>query len=77
MEDRRVLGTTYEDVENLRAETREMVATWLQVYGDAKHLVTGVEAQGEPRDGPHRRPSDSFNNVIRGRKPCKMSAWCR
>ncbi len=37
-------GIPYEDVENLRPETKEMVDTWLKVYGDAKHVILGVEA---------------------------------
>jgi arylsulfatase len=34
------------DVENLRPETKEMVETWLRVYGDAKDVILGVEAAG-------------------------------
>lgn len=39
-------GMPYEDVENIRPETREMVKTWAAVYGDAKDVVLGVEAAG-------------------------------
>jgi len=39
-------GTPYEDVENIRPETKEMVETWLKIYGDARHVVLGVEAAG-------------------------------
>ena len=39
-------GMPYEDVENLRPETREMVQTWLKIYGDARDVVLGVEAAG-------------------------------
>ncbi len=39
-------GTPYEDVENIRPETREMVETWLKTYGDAKDVILGVEAAG-------------------------------
>lgn len=36
----------YEDVENLRPETKEMVETWLKIYGDAKGVILGVESAG-------------------------------
>ncbi len=39
-------GLPYEDVENLRPETAEMLDMWLKVYGDARHVVLGVEAAG-------------------------------
>ena len=39
-------GMPYEDVENIRPETKEMVETWLKIYGDAKDVVLGVEAAG-------------------------------
>ena len=39
-------GMPYEDVENIRPESKEMVETWLKVYGDAKDVVLGVEAAG-------------------------------
>ena len=40
-------GMPYEDVENLRPETREMVAMWLKTYGDARDVVMGLEAIGD------------------------------
>ena len=39
-------GIPYEDVANLRPESRKMVETWLKVYGDAKDVILGVEAAG-------------------------------
>ena len=39
-------GMPYEDVENLRPETRKMVQTWAKIYGDSKHVVLGVESVG-------------------------------
>ena len=39
-------GIPYEDVENLRPESRKMVETWLKVYGDAKDVILGVESAG-------------------------------
>ncbi len=39
-------GRPYEDVENIRPETKAMVQTWLQIYGDARDIVLGVEAAG-------------------------------
>ncbi len=36
----------YEDVENLRPETKEMVQTWLKIYGDARDVILGVESAG-------------------------------
>ena len=36
----------YEEVENLRPETKKMVETWLKTYGDARDVVRGVEASG-------------------------------
>ena len=35
-------GMPYEDVENMRPETREMLDTWLQIYGSARDVVLGV-----------------------------------
>ncbi len=40
------IGLPYEDVENLRPETKKMVQTWLTIYGDAKDVVLGVESAG-------------------------------
>ena len=37
-------GMPYEDVENIRPETKEMVQSWLKIYGDAKDVILGVEA---------------------------------
>ena len=39
-------GMPYEDVENLRPETKAMLVTWLKIYGDAKDVILGVEAAG-------------------------------
>ncbi|MGD8354077.1 MAG: hypothetical protein PVH83_00225, partial [Methyloceanibacter sp.] len=39
-------GMPYEDVENLRPETKEMVKTWATIYGDAKDVILGVESAG-------------------------------
>ncbi len=39
-------GIPYEDVENIRPESKKMVQTWLKVYGDARDVVLGVEAAG-------------------------------
>jgi hypothetical protein len=39
-------GMHYEDVENIRPESKKMVETWLKVYGDAKDVVLGVESAG-------------------------------
>jgi arylsulfatase len=39
-------GMPYEDVANLRPETKKMLETWQKVYGDAKHVVLGVESAG-------------------------------
>ena len=39
-------GEPYEDVENLRPETIEMVKTWKAIYGDARDVVLGVEGAG-------------------------------
>ncbi len=39
-------GMPYEDVENLRPETKKIVETWLKIYGDAKDVVLGVESAG-------------------------------
>ena len=36
----------YEDVENLRPETKKMVDTWVTIYGDAKDVILGVESAG-------------------------------
>ncbi|UCG71267.1 MAG: sulfatase-like hydrolase/transferase [Chromatiales bacterium] len=39
-------GRPYEDVENLRPETKVMIQTWLDTYGDAKDVILGVESAG-------------------------------
>ena len=39
-------GEPYEDVENLRPETVKMIETWKTVYGDARHVILGVESAG-------------------------------
>ena len=39
-------GMPYEDVENIRPETKKMVETWLKVYGDAKDVILGIESAG-------------------------------
>ena len=39
-------GMPYEDVENIRPETRAMVKLWLETYGDARDVILGVESQG-------------------------------
>ena len=39
-------GIPYEDVENIRPESRKMVETWKKIYGDAKDVVLGVESAG-------------------------------
>ena len=39
-------GMPYEDVENIRPESKAMVETWLKVYGDAKYVILGVESAG-------------------------------
>ena len=39
-------GEPYEDVENIRPETVLMVELWKKTYGDAKHVITGVESAG-------------------------------
>lgn len=39
-------GMPYEDVENIRPESKKMVEIWLKIYGDAKHVVLGVEGAG-------------------------------
>ena len=39
-------GMPYEDVENIRPETKEMVDTWLKTYGDAKDVIMGIESAG-------------------------------
>ena len=36
----------YEDVINLRPETKAMVEMWAKVYGDARHVIGGIEAIG-------------------------------
>ncbi len=43
---RHATGMPYEDVENIRPETKKMVDTWLKVYGDARDVVLGVESAG-------------------------------
>ena len=40
------LVSLYKDVENLRPESKEMAETWLKIYGDAKHVIFGVESAG-------------------------------
>jgi len=39
-------GMPYEDVENIRPESKKMVQIWLKIYGDARDVVLGVEAAG-------------------------------
>ncbi len=39
-------GMPYEDVENIRPESKKMVETWLKIYGDAKDVILGVESAG-------------------------------
>ena len=39
-------GMPYEDVENMRPETKKMVQTWLKTYRDAKDVILGVESAG-------------------------------
>ena len=39
-------GMPYEDVVNLRLETKAMLKTWLATYGDAQDVVLGVEGAG-------------------------------
>ncbi len=39
-------GMPYEDVENIRPETVEMVETWQTIYGDAKDVILGIESIG-------------------------------
>jgi arylsulfatase len=39
-------GMPYEDVENIRPETKKMIETWLAIYGDARDVVLGVESAG-------------------------------
>ena len=39
-------GMPYEDVENIRPETSEMVDIWLKVFGDARDVVLGIEMEG-------------------------------
>ena len=39
-------GMPYEDVENMRPETKKMVDMWLKTYGDAKDVILGIEAAG-------------------------------
>lgn len=39
-------GMPYEDVENMRPETKKMVEMWLKTYGDAKDVILGIEAAG-------------------------------
>ncbi len=39
-------GMPYEDVENIRPETKEMLTMWQKVYGDAKDVILGVEMSG-------------------------------
>ena len=39
-------GMPYEDVENLRPETKKIVETWLKIYGDPKDVVLAVESAG-------------------------------
>ncbi|SNS60978.1 sulfatase-like hydrolase/transferase [Tropicimonas sediminicola] len=47
-------GMPYEDVENIRPETVEMLKLWQQTYGDARDVILGVESAGNravPREG--------------------------
>ena len=39
-------GMPYEDVENLRPESKAMLETWVRIFGDARDVVLGVEAAG-------------------------------
>lgn len=39
-------GEPYEDVENIRPETKLMIERWKKVYGDAKHVIMGIESSG-------------------------------
>ncbi len=39
-------GMPYEDVANLRPETVKMLDLWQRVYGDAKHVILGIESAG-------------------------------
>ena len=39
-------GMPYEDVENIRPETKKMLETWLKIYGDAKDVILSVEMEG-------------------------------
>jgi len=39
-------GMPYEDVVNIRPESKKMVETWLKIYGDARDVVLGVESAG-------------------------------
>jgi len=39
-------GEPYEDVVNLRPETKQMVENWKKTYGDAKNVIMGVESAG-------------------------------
>jgi arylsulfatase len=39
-------GEPYEDVENIRPETKEMIELWKKTYGSAKHVIMGVEGAG-------------------------------
>ena len=41
-----VRGMPREDVENIRPETQAIVQIWLQVYGDTKDVIQGVESAG-------------------------------
>jgi arylsulfatase len=36
----------YEDVANIRPETKKMVETWLKTYGDVRNVILGVESAG-------------------------------
>ena len=40
------VGEPYEDVVNIRPETKKMVATWKEIYGDAKDVILSIEAAG-------------------------------
>lgn len=39
-------GQPYEDVENIRPETVEMLKTWEKIYGPTKHVIMGIETIG-------------------------------
>lgn len=39
-------GMPYEDIENLRPESKKMIETWSKIYGGVKDVILGVEAAG-------------------------------